>query len=436
MTEALAMAATCDISGVVRGKAFPARDLPQRRKVGVGWVPANQSITPFDEISADDPYGPTGDLRLIPAENAEFRVALPNGRSPLHILLSDTTHTDGRAWENCPRAFLGRALKALHDDAGLTVNAAFEQELVLQGVPGVPLAFSVRGLRAADDFATTLVAAIREAGIAPDQFLPEYGAGQYEITQAPAIGLRAADEAVMVRLLVQEVAASFGLTSTMAPKLNPEGVGNGVHIHFSLLDDQGAPVTGPGVGETPLSAVAGQFAAGVLAHVDALCALTASGVPSYLRLVPHHWSAAYGCLGYRNREAALRICPLLELPGMDTAAQANLEYRAADATASPYVALGAVLFAGLDGIRRQLPMPPMVNEDPDAMSQARRAEIGLTRLPTSLEAALAALAADTYMSDCLPAGMRQAFLAMKRLEIATFADASPDEICQRYAAVY
>src|SRR5476649_1489169 len=105
--------------------------------------------------------------------------------------------TEGAHWECCPRHFLRRALADLEAAAGVTLLAAFEQEFVYTGVEDRPGAtYALDAFRRQGVFGEAYTAALRQAGLAPDSFLPEYGARQYEVTIAPAIGLRAADEAV------------------------------------------------------------------------------------------------------------------------------------------------------------------------------------------------------------------------------------------------
>jgi glutamine synthetase len=100
-----------------------------------------------------------------------------------------------------------------------------------------------------------------------------------------------------------------------------------------------------------LSVTETRFAASILEHLPALCALTASSVVSYLRLKPHYWSAGFGYLGDRDREATIRIPPTENAPGADRARQFNLEFRAADAAACPHLALAVLVLAGMRGIR-------------------------------------------------------------------------------------
>src|SRR5207248_1748844 len=125
---------------------------------------------------------------------------------------------------------------------------------------------------------------------------------------------------------------------------------------------------------------------------------------SALRLAPHHWSAGAVCVGQRNREALLRIPPLLSLgdapSGADPsgprqageAAQMRLEYRAADAAANPYLALGALVRAGLDGVRRGLPARRILGLAPSQRDAAEKAGYRGGGLPDWLGGGLKALA--------------------------------------------
>src|SRR5262249_60346486 len=105
-------------------------------------------------------------------------------------------------------------------------------------------------------------------------------------------------------------------------------------------------------------------AAGFLEHAAALCALTAPSRVSCARVGPPHWGAGGVCVGDRNRETLLRIPPLVTLGDGEPGTQMRLEYRAADATSNPYVALGALLCAGMHGVRQRVPAPPGLDRGP------------------------------------------------------------------------
>jgi glutamine synthetase len=155
-----------------------------------------------------------------------------------------------------------------------------------------------------------------------------------------------------------------------------------------------------------------------------------------MRLKPHHWRAAYACLGLRNREAALRICPVVSLGGKPLARQFNLEFRPMDATASPHLAMAAVLIAGRLGMQQRLPLGAVTDVDPDSLGAEERARRGIEALPGSLEEALRLLADDRQLREQLPPALLDTYFAMKRQELALTRDLTDEEVCQRYASLY
>ncbi len=426
----------CDIAGQVRGKGFPASELERRRRFGVGWTPTNVMINCLGGIPAT-PFGPFGDLMLVPAEEGEVRLEPADGGPAEHWFLGDILTLDGQPWHCCLRSFLKRALAALESEAGLTVLASFEHEFHLAGAEERSGdSYAISSLRGVAPFITEFLAALRANGLEPDTFLPEYGQRQYEVTLYPAAGLVAADRAVKLREICRSIARRHGLRASFSPVVTRGAVGNGVHLHFSLRDRKGRPVTYDPAGAGGLSSAAGAFAAGVLRHARALCAVTAPSLLSYDRLKPHSWSAYWGNLGLRDREALLRICPVPEFPDVDPAPRYNLEFRAADAAASPYLQLGMLVFAGLQGLRESLPTPAITDRDPDELGADGRKELGIQDLPRSLPEALEALEADAVAREWLGPVLCEAYLMHKRGEISMLEGREPDEICRIYGEAY
>ena len=425
-----------DVSGLLRGRSVPASDLEDRLGAGVGWVPADQALTPFGPIAEPNPWGAVGDLRLLPDRDTEVHVDLP-GVSPLRFFLCDAANTDGSPWDACPRTLLKDALSQLEREAGLFLVSSFEQEFSLEAPgfePGPGFSFAAQ--RAVEPFGPVAFAALRQAGVEPEIFLPEYGTGQFEVPLAPAAGLTAADRAVTMREVVREVARVLGFRATFAPMPDPGGVGNGVHVHMSLVDGAGDPVFYDPDRPGSLSVTGARFAAGILEHLPALCAITAPSVVSYLRLKPHHWSAGFGYLGERDREATIRIPPTANAPGADPARQFNLEFRAADAAACPHLALAILVLAGLRGIREELPEPPFVKGDPSGLDEEDRHRLGVRPLPASLGEALEALEGDASVRSWLSRDLFECYVGVKRTEISLLEGADPEEACERYGHVY
>ena len=431
----LAAIVTTDLCAVTRGRFLPSDRIEAAAQTGIGWVPANISLRPDGQIVADNPWGSSGDLRVLPDLKARAVTGLTGAPTPFDMTPGDIVTLDGQPWPACTRAALKAAVAAFEAETGLRLLASFEQEFQLleTGLPEAHV-FSFRALRRAEPFAGRYFGALQEAGTDPEVIIAEYGRDQYEITSGPTDPLTAADRAVIIREITHEMARIGGWRATFAPKTHPEAAGNGVHIHFSLVDAAGAPAGFDAGLPGRLSPVAASFCGGILGHMPAILALTASSPSSYLRLRPHNWSSAWTWLGECDREASLRICPTVEIGGRDPARQFNVEYRAADATANPYLALAALIHAGLDGIRRRRAAPPVFSGDPEALTEAERQALGLRRLPISLEAALAALR-EGAAKDWFAPELLASFAGVKRDECAAAAgrdDVGNCALCARY----
>ena len=437
MSEAeLVTLVCCDLGAIVRGRSLLASELAGRLGSGVGWTPANHALTPLGSLAEPNPFGSTGDLRLLPDPDTHVRVEAEVPGSVFQLVLCDIVETDGQPWECCPRRFLRDALGELEDELGVRIVASFEHEfqLLIDAPPALP--FSLEAQRCAEPFAADVMGALVEAGVQPELFMPEFAAHQFEIPVEPADGLAAADRSVVLKEVVRELARRHELQVSFAPLLDPAGAGNGVHIHLSLLDEAGRPALYDAERPACLSELGERFAAGILLHAGALTALTAPSPPSSARLEPHRWSAGAVCLAQRNREALLRIPPLVAIAGAKEAFQLRLEYRGADATANPYLALGAIVRAGLDGVRAGLPAPPILDRDPARLQPDEAARYGVGALPTSLEDSLQALAHDSTARSWMGPLLYDAYLSVKRAELQAVAELDLDEVCRRYSAVY
>jgi glutamine synthetase len=419
--EELVFVATCDISGLVRGKGFPARELPARLKKGIGWTGSNLMMSPAGPIW-DTLFGTAGDFMIVPDPAVEVRVDFGDGSAVEHFFLGDICNTDGTAWECCPRDFLRRAVKQLDDVAHLRVVAAFEQEFLYTGTSDRPGdAYALGAFRRGGAFGEIFIAALRAAGVGPDTFLAEYGPRQFEVTVMPQPALTAADDAVITREMARAAAQRLGHRVIFSPKPDPELVGNGVHIHMSLVDRAGAPATHAPGEAMELSEAAQHFFAGVLHHMPAICAITAPSPVSYLRLIPNAWAPTMIDIVRQDRGASLRICPVFAAASAaETTRQFHVEFRTTDAAASPYLALGAVIFAGADGIRCGWPLP---SGAPPA-------------LPRSLPEALERLAANETIAGWFGPTHFDAYLRFKRVEAEKVAGLSPAELCAHYAEIY
>jgi glutamine synthetase len=417
--EQIVFVGTSDLSGHFRGKSFPAADLPARFVRGVGLAPTNIFLSAFGPIQVTT-FGTVGEVFLIPDPATRVLVHF-EGSATEYFFLGDIRTEAGTPWEFCPRGILRRALDRLAAETGLRLLAAFEQEFIYSGVAAHPQQpYELDAYRRQGLFGEALLAALRQVGVVPDTFLSEFGAQQFEVTSAPAAGLRSADNAVITRELAQAVAFRCGHRVSFAPIPEPNGTGNGTHIHWSFLDQNDQPVLYEPERPWQLSLLGSQFVAGILEHLPALCAVTTPSVASYYRLRPNRWAPVNADIGALDRGTAVRICPVVGSDPAQRARQFNVEFRVADATASPYLALAALVQAGLDGIRRQLHIEAIT---PQA-------------LPKSLGEALTLLEGCAAAQEWLGTNVLPAYVLFKRAEIGGLQDLDESEICRRYAEVY
>lgn len=432
----LVFAGTSDFSGKLRGKSFPLADLEKRADKGIGWTPTNVQITCFDKI-AETPFGSLGDLLLVSDKDTLVDIDYEDNQPSDRFVLGDIRELDGTTWSCCTRSILKQALTRLERLGGVKLVAAFEHEFQLDAeTPAFGEAYTHSGFQAKRHLGETLMSALDKAGMSADTFMNEYGPDQFEVTINPSDGLRAADNAVALREITRSVAQRLGERASFTPIRDPENVGNGVHIHMSFIDTNGAPATYDADGPAGMSRVTGSFVAGVLKYLDSIIALTAPSDISYLRLTPHRWSAAYNNLGLRDREASLRICPTSAQDESGIARQYNFEFRAADAAASPHLALAAVVHAGAQGLEEGLSPPPVTQEDLSLLSLQELEAKGYVRLPESLPDALTRFENHQTVRGWFPDEFSRVYLAHKQGELDYLGTMSEEDRCAAYARVY
>lgn len=407
----------CDNGGIVRGKAVHVDRLADRMRTGIGLTVAMQAMNSLDELQPLEGMGPVGEVRLVP--DPDSFVVLPYAPHSA-AMLSDHVGLDGAPYELGPRPFLTRMANALADRT-MTLSCAVENEFSLahqEGIALVPtddsLCFSTVGMAAVADVIDATVEALESQGIAVEQYYPELGHGQHELSVAPHPAVEAADTQVLVRETIRGVAGRHGLVASLAPKPWPDAAGNGAHMHLSLWDSRmERNLFYDADGRYCLSRLGEQFIGGILAHLPALLGLTAPSPNSFERLRPRQWSSAYVCWGPDNREAAVRVPSTFWGHEM---ASANLEYKPIDASCNPYLAFGGVIAAGLDGIDRELEPPPPVTVDPDTLSLGEREARSVTPYPANPGLALDALEQDAVLTGALGEALTRSYLAVRRSE--------------------
>ncbi len=418
-----------DNSGVTRVKTIPTARLPEAAVTGIGMSPVFELFGVDDSIAPEG--SPVGDLRLIPDLERITPLAAQPGLAWSPV---DRYTQDGEPYPRCQRTF-ARSMTSAALDRGLEVKMGFEVEWVIGNEDSdgnlVPAcrgpAYGMDRVLELGHYVTDLQQALASEGIVVLQIHPEYGPGQFEVSVAPADPVTAADNAVLVRETIRSIGYAHALRSSFAPVVIAGQVGNGGHLHVSLRRGA-ANAFASGDGPYGLTNEAEAFMSSVLAELPALVAIGAPSVASYSRLVPSHWAGAYACWGLENREAAIRL--VTGAPG-ERDRIANVEIKCFDLSANPYLVVGAVLAAGLNGIDRGGRLPEPISVDPASLSDDERRALGVSRLPQRLEDALDHLSKAELLAEAMGRPLLGSFLAVRRAEIESFAGASDDEIVSK-----
>jgi glutamine synthetase len=416
----LLLGSVVDMAGVARAKAVPLRRAADFHTAGMGASPTWNVFCADNAIAFTDRLGVVGDLRLR-ADLAAARV-LGGGYAWAPAEFFDQ---DGAPAPVCARGRL-RGLQARAEASGLTVRAGHELEFVLTGGDGAELsgrewqAYGLGSVLREGEFVADLAESLERAGLALEQVHAEYGTGQFELSLAPAGPLRAADDAVLARLLTGRVARAHGLRASFSPLPFHEGAGNGAHLHLSLARD-GRPLLSGGAGPHGLTDEGAAAIGGIVAGLPDTLGVLSGSLLSPARLTPGRWSGAFACWGLENREAAVRL--LAGTRGNPHGA--SVEVKCGDPSANVYLASALVLGLALDGIGRGAALPPEVRVDPAADPAARR-------LPATQAAVLDALAGSEAARTILGEDIVAALLAVRRHELDTYGDLGTAVLAERF----
>jgi glutamine synthetase len=412
----------CDNGGVIRGKSTHVSGLGRRITSGIGLVKGMQSFTSLDFLAPDATYGPVEEIRLVP--DPDTFVVLPYAPRSGQMI-ANMLELDHQPWALDPRWFLQR-MASQAASMGFAFEAAFENEFYLayrrdDGFIPVDrsLCFSAIGMESTEPVIQDIIAALTDQGLTVELSHPELGHGQQELSIRHAPAVKAADNQVTYRQTVRAIAAQHGMVGSLAPKPWADQAGSGSHLHWSIWNESHTQNRLADAGaQGGLSELGRHAVAGVLAHLPGLLALTTPSTNSFRRLQPHYWSSAYTAWGFENREAAVRV------PSRywdDEEGTTNLELKASDNSANPYIALGGVMAAAMDGIARELDPGDPVQQDPGNLTDKERSDRGVRRFPETSKEALDELERDEVLMNALGTGLATEYLKVRRAEADAYA---------------
>ncbi|MBM2810600.1 MAG: Glutamate--ammonia ligase [Chloroflexi bacterium] len=416
-----------DNAGLIRAKAVHAPSIGEYVDGGgVGITPAVQALpVMYDALSQGSGLTPVGEVHM----RADWGTLRPLPYAVGHARVFADIYDGDEPWKLCPRGFLRRMIDRAHS-VGLSVKAAFEDEFyLLRPEPNggwTPVDTSVFAQTSALDRMAVELNAIAEAleaqGLMAEQCYAESGPGQFEMPIRYADALTAADNQVVFRETVRAVAAQHGLIASFLPKIFEERAGTGAHLHLSVWRGE-HNLMGDVERPAELGQEARPFIAGILAHLPALVAITTPTSNSFKRIRPRFWSGAFVSWGYGNKEASVRVPPASRYGKPIT----NVELKTVDSSCNPYLAIGAVIAAGLDGMARGLTLGEPIQLDPADLSPDEQAAFGISALPSNLGDAITELEKDAVLAEALGSELLRSFLAVRRAEWEAFRDMPHDE---------
>ena len=411
-----------DVNGSIRGKALRPEAFESALQHGtvmtdliLGLDPVDTPITDFERFGIR-----TGAADLIVHPDPDTLRDL-SWRPGWRVCLATPTWPDGSACDFAPREVY-RSVVADVASLGYEIMSALEYEIRLWDVDGNPMSsgisYSLNEIGHYERFADGLVAALDGLGVELSAVHTEAGPGLLELNLAPGRGLSAADDTILVKFAVKQVAASLGIRASFLAKTAPGEEGSSGHTHFSLWDGSANAFAALGPAD-PLPSVFASAIAGVVEHLPAASLLMNPTINSYKRLVPGWFAPINATWGYENRSCAVRAIRSARPEFW------RFECRRPGADANPYLVLAAIAASAADGIRKEaMPPEPIVG---DAYARA-----DLPELPGSLEAALRAFDEDQVLRQALGTGFSEYFATSRGWELKAWRETVTDWERDRY----
>jgi glutamine synthetase len=408
MSEEFVLLGVPDVNGSIRGKALRPDAFESALRHGTMMTNLILGLDPTDTpISDYERFGiRTGAADLVVHPDPESLRHL-SWRPGWRVCLATPVWPDGSSCAFATREVFRSAVDDLAD-LGHEAMSAIEYEIRLRDPHGEPISsgisYSLNEIGAYERFLDEVVRAMDALGIDLWAVHTEAGPGLLELNLAPRRGIAAADDATLVKFAVKQIAASLGLTASFLAKTVPGEEGSSGHVHLSCWDGETNAFAAPKSGDPPPPVFMAAIA-GVLEHLPAASLLLNPTINSFKRLVPGWFAPINATWGYENRSCALRVIR------SDRPELWRFECRRPGADANPYLALAGLVAAMTDGIRRSA-SPAVAPLEGDAYALD-----DVPELPGSLEAALAAFAADSTLRNALGTEFCEYYEVSRRWEL-------------------
>jgi len=398
-----------DVNGILKNVEIPVSQLDKALDNEMAFD--GSSIDGFVRIEE-------ADMRLHPDFNTWTVFPWGSDDRRVAILICDIYTTDGEPFAGDPRGNLKRMVENLDDLGFSAFNLGPEPEFFLfklaeDGNPSTRVNdvggyFDVAPVDLGENCRREIVLVLEDLGFEVEASHHEVAIGQHEIDFKYTDVVDACDKIQLFKLIVKTVARKYNLHATFMPKPIYGINGSGMHCNMSLFKGS-ENVFFDADSETQLSETAMQFIAGVLEHAKAITAVANPIVNSYKRLVSGYEAPVNIAWSTRNRS------PLIRIPAA-RGKSTRVELRSVDPAANPYLALAAILGAGLKGIEDEMVAPAPISRNVYKMTSDELVNGGIDKLPSSLSRALDELEIDSVVQDSLGAHITANFISSKRIE--------------------
>lgn len=322
-------------------------------------------------------------------------------------------------FEGDPRGILKRNLAKMREMGFKAFNVGLEPEFFLfkldaNGKPTLEFNdnggyFDLSPIDCAEDCRRDIVAELQRIGFVIEAAHHEVSMSQHEINFRFDSALEACDNVQTFKIVVKNVAKRHGLHATFMPKPIYGINGSGMHSNCSLVKDDGKNAFYDETTPNGLSELCNKWISGILDHAKGFCLITNPTVNSYKRIVPGFEAPCYISWSDSNRSTMIRI-PAAR--GLKT----RTEVRSVDVTANPYLAISAILAAGLDGIKGNCKDYPPIYDNLFAMNDEERAKIGVYSLPANLHEAVKEFLKDNVIKNAMGEHVCEKLVQAKNIE--------------------
>ncbi|GKQ43017.1 glutamine synthetase [Companilactobacillus sp. RD055328] len=398
-----------DINGIIKNVEVPISQLDKVLDNKISFD--GSSIDGFARIEESDMF-------LFPDLSTWLIFPWGNEHGSIARLICSVHNFDGTPFAGDPRNNLIKTVETMKESGFSSFNIGPEPEFFLfkldeSGHPTMTLNdqgtyFDFAPLDLGENCRRDIVLELEKMGFEIEASHHEVATGQHEIDFKYTDAVNAADQIQTFKLVVKTIARKHGLFATFMPKPIAGINGSGMHINMSLFDESGNVFFDESA-EQQLSETAMHFLGGVLEHAGGLTAINNPTVNSYKRLVPGYEAPVYVAWSGKNRT------PLIRVPqsrGLGT----RLELRSVDPSANPYLAISAILAAGLDGVKKNITPEQAVDKNIYGMKDDEREANHIHNLPSTLHNALKALAADSLLINVMGEQLYNSFKNSKDME--------------------